>query len=63
MKTLRMTIDLTYDDEIMHSGDEDKEAKDWFFKMIGNDRLILHSNELGDEVGEVKVISLDKPTK
>ena len=59
METLKMTIELTYDAEIMHGGNKDKESKEWFFNQIlKGDNLILHSNEIGDEVGEVKIIKI-----
>ena len=61
MKKLTMTIELTYDDEIMHEDNE--EAKAWFFNDVLNDptegSLILHSNYLGDEVGTVRILSID----
>lgn len=51
-------VELEYDDKLMHGGDYDKEAKDWFFKEILKDKLILHSNEIGDEIGEIKTLKL-----
>ena len=60
MRTIRMEIELTYDDDVMHCGEVDQEAKAWFYKslLFPEDRLILHSNDIGDEVGEVKVLSI-----
>jgi hypothetical protein len=61
MKTIEMLITLTYDDETMHNGDGDIEAKNWFFDDIlveSKERLILHSNEIGDEIGDVKVLKV-----
>jgi hypothetical protein len=62
VKTIRLEIELTYDDDLMHCGDEDQEAKEWFYNslMFPQDLLILHSNEIGDEIGEVKVLSIAK---
>lgn len=59
MKTLKIEALITYDDKLMHSGKSDPEARDWFFEevMHGND-LILHSNEIGDTVGKVKVLAV-----
>jgi len=34
MKTLHLKIDLTYDDETMHNGDSNIEAKGWFKKDV-----------------------------
>ena len=58
MKTIRLLIDLTYDDEIMHS-DEDA-AIAWFHDNVLKGELLLHSNEIGDEVGEVRVLEVVK---
>lgn len=62
MKTINLNIELTYDDEIMHG--KDKEAIDWFYECILTDTkgdLLLHSNEIGDTVGDVKVLSQSDP--
>lgn len=66
MKKILVTAVLTYDDETMHGNDPDAER--WFFRLLldPEDRLLLHSNELGDEIGDVRVISslhLSSPTK
>lgn len=60
MKKIKLLIELKYDDKIMHGGDTDKEAKDWFFGEVLKDKLILHSNEIGDEIGTVKVLEIKK---
>ena len=60
MKTIRLTIELTYDSGIMHG--EDERSKQWFFNEILNGEngdLVLHSNEIGDTIGTVKVIQHD----
>lgn len=61
-KTLRLVIDLTYDPDTMHG--DDAEGIDWFFNDIlmrrgSEEALILHCNEIGDEIGTVKVISIN----
>ena len=60
MRTIRLEIELTYDDDIMHSGVRNQVAKAWFYHQLlhPEDRLILHSNYIGDEVGEVNVLSI-----
>ena len=60
MRTIRLEIELTYDDDIMHGGERDQESKAWFYHQLlhPEDRLILHSNDIGDEVGEVNVLSI-----
>jgi len=62
MKTLKLEIELTYDDEMMHSGDSgDSGAKDWFFhEVLGSGKLeLFDKTELGDEIGIVKVIKIN----
>jgi len=59
MKKLTLEIELEYDDEIMHS--DEQEAIDWFYNDIltaepGN--LFLHSNEIGDTIGEVTKVKI-----
>lgn len=58
MKKIKLLIELKYDEKIMH--DKDKESIKWFYKDIlgSKNDLILHSNEIGDEVGKVKVIEI-----
>ena len=59
MKTLKMEIELTYDDDAMHGSEKD--SLEWFFEQVmlePKEPLLLHSNELGDTVGEVKVLSI-----
>ena len=55
-----MFVELEYDDEIMHG--TDAEAVDWFYKdILGSKQkndLILHSNEIGDEIGTIKVLDI-----
>ena len=64
MKTIRTEVELTYDDYIMHENNSDEII--WFYKDIlekkvcedGSPNLILHSNEIGDEVGLIKVLKI-----
>jgi hypothetical protein len=60
VKTIRLEIELTYDDDAMHCGETDQEAKELFYNLLlfPQDRLILHSNDITDEVGDVKVLSI-----
>jgi len=63
MKTLKLEIELKYDAKMMHGND--KESIGWFYEDIlmshRKKDLILHSNEIGDEVGEVKVLKVINP--
>lgn len=58
MAKLRMTIELEYDAESMYGAD-DNGGKEWFFgEVLGADSgLTLFSDEIGDFVGTVQVIS------
>ena len=54
MKTERLMIELEYDDDLVHSNEP--EAVEWFWLDVMGGDLVLHSNEIGDEVGRVKVL-------
>ena len=61
MKKLRMVIDLEYDDDLCHGGDE--WFQDWWEEIQSlqdEERLILHSNLIGDEIGSVKIVDIVK---
>ena len=54
---LTLTIELTFDENAMHGNDQ--EEREWFYNTILlGEELILHSNEIGDTVGTVKVLSI-----
>ena len=60
MKTIKLLIELKYNAMLMHGGDGDKEAKEWFFKdILGGDKLVLFSGEIDDGVGDVKVLEIN----
>ena len=58
MAKIRMMVELTYDAKTWHG--KDAEAKEWFFNGILKSRrkndLLLHSNEVGDQIGPIKVL-------
>ena len=54
MRTLTLVIELDYDNEMMHGDDEEGIA--WFRDEVLGKELILHSNEIGDEVGKVRLV-------
>ena len=57
MKTLRLEIELTYDDVQMHG--DDIHAEDWFINdILGGELDLVDKIELGDDIGKVKVISI-----
>ena len=61
MKKLIMEVELEYDDTIMH--EDDPSGMKWFEEGVlrnttDEGRLILHSNEIGDEVGTIKVLAI-----
>jgi hypothetical protein len=53
---LKLTIEVNVDENIF---DDSESGKLWLENeiLIGDGTLILHSNEIGDTVGEVKKIS------
>lgn len=61
---LKLLIELEYDEKFMHNGNKDKEAKEWFYddilKIKKKHDLFLHSNEIGCEVGTIKVLEIIK---
>lgn len=58
MKKILLKIELTYNEKTMH--EDDQEGLEWFINGIlkSEDGLILHSNYIGDELGEVKVVDV-----
>lgn len=56
MSKLKMVVEFTYDANLMHG--EDKESVDWFFNLLKSEELIVHSNEIGDEIGTVRVLKI-----
>lgn len=57
MTTITLKITLEYDEDIMHGDDAD--AREWFMSsVLQPGDLVLHSNEIGDEVGTIKSVSL-----
>ena len=55
MKTITLTIELTYDDTVMHGNDE-RDIK-YFYEKILEGKMSLYSYEIGDTVGEALVVS------
>ena len=54
MKKVKLEIEFEYDEDVMHGDDQD--AINWFFSdILKNEKLNLHSNEIGDFIGTVKV--------
>ena len=58
MAKIKMTIELDYDDDLMHGNDDD--SIQWFFQDIlkGDDLHLGDFGELGDIIGRVKVINI-----
>ena len=63
MKTIWMEVKLTYDDEMMHSGEGDQDAKHWFYHRVLSGELELSDkNEIGDTIGKIQVVRLEGET-
>lgn len=59
-KTLRIVADFTYEPTIMY---DDQESMKWFYEEILTKELIIHENEnIGDDIGTMKIISLSPKT-
>jgi len=59
MRTIRLTIDLTYDEQVMH-GNEPEEIE-WFKIILLGDNLQLGEFcYLGDMIGSVKVVEMGR---
>ena len=57
MKTIRLTVDLTYDDDVMHG--DDQESIEWFHSILLGDNLQLGEfGDLGDMIGSVRVVEM-----
>jgi hypothetical protein len=56
LKTLQLSVQFTYNPELMHGEDEDSEA--WFLDLVQNEELIVHSNEIGDKIGTMRVVKI-----
>ena len=55
MKTLRLITDFTYDDDLMYV---DEEGQEWFHQLLIGDLHPLHSNEIGDFIGDIQVLAI-----
>lgn len=58
MRTVRLICDLTFDQELFYGNS--KSERDWFYSHVLKNDLILHSNDIGDSIGELKVISVGR---
>ena len=58
MSKLRLLVELDYD-AVMWEGDL-AENRQWFFEqvLLGPD-LILHDNEVGDDIGALRVLEIE----
>lgn len=56
MTTIRFTAELEFDADMIYG--DDPEGKRWFFEnILGKGELILHSNEIGDGIGVLRIVS------
>lgn len=56
MKTIKMLVELTYDNDVMHEEDADSIA--WFKDEVLGGEVVAWSNEIGDELGFIKVLEI-----
>ncbi len=59
-KTIRLTVDFTYDPVGMHGDDED--SIEWFYNdvLFGDHLQLKEFGGIGDEIGSIKVVSVDQ---
>lgn len=60
MNTIRMLVELTYDEIMWHGGPG--ETFEWFRDdvLLNAPELLLHSTDHGETVGEIKVLEIMK---
>jgi hypothetical protein len=59
MRTIRLTIDLTYDERVMHGSEP--ESIEWFKGiLLGDDLQLGDFGDLGDMIGSVKVVEMGR---
>lgn len=58
MRTVRMIVELTYDETIMH--DDGPDGAVWFNDLLTcpSDPLWITSDEIGDTLGTIEVIDI-----
>jgi hypothetical protein len=57
MAKMQMLVELDYDEDLWHSGNNEEEW-DWFINHLLKDDLILHSNLVGDFVGSLTLVEV-----
>jgi len=65
MTKIKIEVEFEVDDSFWCANSEDQEERDWFWKeILPNATVILHSNEVGDEIAstnELKIKSSINP--
>ena len=57
MKKLVIDAVLEYDDSMIHG--DDIEGKKWFYdEILFGEVLVLHSNEIGDSIGTIRILTV-----
>jgi len=57
MRTIRATVDLQLEDNLIDF--DNQEDKEWLLFILKKTELTLHSQEIGDTIGEIKIIDAD----
>lgn len=59
MKTIKMTVEFTYDEEMIHGLDSEL-GQDWFLHEVleGPDLQLLDVGDVGDVLGTIKVTGI-----
>ena len=53
---LKLEIEFEYDEIAMHFGENDPDAKEWFYQDILTEKLDVLSGEIGDYIGSMKIV-------
>jgi hypothetical protein len=56
MKTIKLLVELTYNNDTMHGDDPDSIV--WFNDEVLGGEVVAWSNEIGDELGFIKVLDI-----
>ena len=61
---IKIEGEFTYNAELMHSGNKDKESKQWFYEdILKGETLMVFSPEIGDEIGTLRIKKLEDLSK
>jgi hypothetical protein len=64
MTKIKIEVEFEVDDSLWGANSEDQEERDWFWKeILPSATLILHSNEVGDEIASTNNFTINENTE